>query len=480
MEQKNNLNNKSAIINHVITNLKNYHLLNKKLLLAVSGGVDSTALLMICDIISKKYPVNITAIHINHNLRADDSEKDSKFIENLCGQLNIPIIIKDGSEINNKYSKSKNLENNLRQIRYKLFSDEILDKNMDGLLTAHHLNDHVETFLLKVSRGTGLDGMEGISSYIEQKEFSDLKIYRPLIDIPKKFLFKLCLNMNVSPRQDKTNISNKFSRNRIRNNIIPEFERINTNFLESIKRVTDLITSMNDYHKEKAATTLENLNLEEKEFNLSFDRKKFNSLNKFNKKFIINFMIKSKWNINMLENKHLNYIIEKSESRNKNFSLDLPNPMILTASNSRLLIKDLSHVDNLELGQEVFIEDEGEFIFNSLKINNYYSNKFTEKNIKNIYWSAQFNGDISYYPVKIRFPAKDDEYHVYGEKNSKKLSKIFIERKIPNEWRRNLPIFETRGKILWVTGLPPAKWAKVEPDCKKIFNLELIPNDLFK
>ena len=480
MEQKDNFDNKPNIINHVIEKLDSYKLLNKKLLVAVSGGADSTALLLICNLISKEYPISFIPIHINHNLRTDDSEKDSKFIENLSNRLNMPIIIKNGSIEGNEYSKSGNVENKLRHIRYKLISDEIIDKKINGLLTAHHLNDHAETFLMKISRGAGLDGMEGISPYIKQQEFNNIEIYRPLLEIPKKSLYKLCLEMNVFPREDKTNISNKFSRNRIRNNIIPEFEKINTNFLDSIKRVTDLIASTNNYHKEDTNNTLSTINFMEDKFGVCFNRELFNSLNNFNKKFILNFMVKSKWNINILENKHLNYIIEKSESSKRNFSLDLPRPLILTATNSTLFIKDLNHINNLELDDEMFINNEGEFTFNSLKLTNYYSSNFTEKVIKDIYWSAQVNGDINYYPIKVRFPEYGDKYHVYGEKTSKNLSKLFIEKKIPKEWRKDLPIFETKGKILWVAGLPPAKWAKVDPESNKVFNLKLLTNNLFK
>jgi tRNA(Ile)-lysidine synthetase-like protein len=191
-------------------------------------------------------------------------------------------------------------------------------------------------------------------------------------------------------------------------------------------------------------------------------------------------MVKSKWNINILENKHLNYIIEKSKSSKRNFSLDLPRPLILTATNSTLFIKDLNHINNLELDDEMFINNEGEFTFNSLKLTNYYSSNFTEKVIKDIYWSAQVNGDKNYYTIKVRFPEYGDKYHVYGEKTSKNLSKLFIEKKIPKEWRKDLPIFETKGKILLVAGLPPAKLAKVDPESNKVFNLKLLTNNLFK
>ena len=181
----------------LIRNLEKFDLIDKKLVIGFSGGGDSTSLIIALDKLRKlDYKLNFEAFHVNYGLRKD-SDKDQKFVENKCDELNICLTIhnlKDQKLIPNSES-----EDNLRNIRYNIISSHIIKTKSYCLITAHNLNDHVETFLMKLTRGTGLKGMEGLKYFSIINKFNDLKIFRPFIEIYLlhflKFNFYFLINL---------------------------------------------------------------------------------------------------------------------------------------------------------------------------------------------------------------------------------------------------------------------------------------------
>ncbi|MEC7880565.1 MAG: tRNA lysidine(34) synthetase TilS, partial [Chloroflexota bacterium] len=295
------------------------------------------ALLLLLESISKKSNLKIHAVHVNHKSRKERSDNDEKLVKSLCNKINIPLTITNRPFLKEK-EKTSNIENYFRESRYEEFLKIAHDTNSYGVFTAHHLNDHVETFLMKITRGSGLQGMEGINELIE---LNGLKIYRPLIQIPKNLLIKFCYKNNILTNYDHTNNSNAYSRNRIRNNIIPEFEKINPNFLNSINRITKIVSQINSREKIRISNELKKMEPNIKENEISFSRIIFNNMPEFDKKLMLKINSEKLSPNTFMENKHLDYIIEKSYSNNNNFSLDLPGPIKLNVSKTRITIKKL-------------------------------------------------------------------------------------------------------------------------------------------
>ncbi|MFN8576827.1 MAG: tRNA lysidine(34) synthetase TilS [Candidatus Sericytochromatia bacterium] len=226
---------KNSVTNKIISFISQNNLFNNndRILIAVSGGFDSTFLVDIIYNIQNLFKIDRIAIaHINYNLRGNDSINDKNFVIDLSKKYQFEIFTLDIDL--KEYIKSNkikdSLENIARNIRYEFFKDISLNNNFNKIVLAHNANDHAETILLKLIRGT-VTGLKGIEV---KKIFKGLELVRPILCISREDIEKYCITNKLYPRTDITNLKNDYTRNRIRNNILPLILRENPNFLESI------------------------------------------------------------------------------------------------------------------------------------------------------------------------------------------------------------------------------------------------------
>lgn len=177
---------------------------------AVSGGVDSMLLLDL--MAEEKLPIQV--LHVNYHLRSEESEQDELLVRNYCESNKIPITIesiylKENLEIN-----GGNLQNEARKVRYDFFKQELNKVSNSKLVLAHHLNDQLETFFLQLLRNSGLAGLSGMSQ-------AKNKLLRPLLNFKKEEIYSVAIERKINWREDKSNSKNDYSRNRLRNEIIP-------------------------------------------------------------------------------------------------------------------------------------------------------------------------------------------------------------------------------------------------------------------
>ncbi len=194
---------------------------NAKIVLAISGGPDSVCLLDVFYKLQKKYDLQLIITHVNYNLRGKDSQEDERFVKELAKKYNLKI------EILKPEIKSKiNLENNLRDIRYDFFEKIRQGNNFDWVAVAHNADDQAETFLMRILRGAGLQGLSAM-------KYKSAKIIRPLLNIPRQEILEYLKENKLKYRIDKTNLQSVFLRNKIRNKLIPYLEK---NYNPNIKK----------------------------------------------------------------------------------------------------------------------------------------------------------------------------------------------------------------------------------------------------
>lgn len=193
----------------------------QNVLIALSGGADSVALLHFACALAKKMQFKIYACHVNHNLRST-AKRDENLVINLCKELNVPLLVKKIAVKTFAKKEKLSIEHAARKLRYKALEDAAKEFNCKVMAFAHHADDNVETFLLNLLRGTQLKGLGGIPA---KRPFGELKIIRPFLCLSKAEILEYCKYHNLPFENDETNFDDIYTRNFIRLNLLPMLEK---------------------------------------------------------------------------------------------------------------------------------------------------------------------------------------------------------------------------------------------------------------
>ena len=229
--------------NTLVKNFKNFlfqeELISQgdKFIVGISGGADSVGLVKLLLAIREKFDLQLHLVHVNYNLRGEDSKGDENFVRDFAKEYNLTLDIINYEE---GLKKGKNLEEYLRDFRYEQFERIRNKKNFDWTVVAHHQDDQIETFLINLFRGAGVDGLKGM--LIKDLE---RKIIRPVLNFSKKEIVEFLEATGQDWREDHTNRENVFLRNKIRNILIPIIEK---EYSPQFKqRVANMTTQLQEY-----------------------------------------------------------------------------------------------------------------------------------------------------------------------------------------------------------------------------------------
>ncbi len=223
-----------------------------KIVLGVSGGPDSVCMLDVMAKIAPKYDLELIVAHVNYGLRGKDSDKDEKFARELANKYEIKIEVFKNLKLSFRKMPS---ENELRNIRYAFFEKVRRENNFDLIAVAHNQDDQVETFLMRVIRGAGLQGLSAM-------KYKNNFIIRPLLGISRKEILEYLNRINLAYRTDKTNVENLFLRNKIRNNLIPYLQKnFNPQIKETISGSINSIAEDTDFLNQFTAELSKEKNL---------------------------------------------------------------------------------------------------------------------------------------------------------------------------------------------------------------------------
>ena len=426
-------------MNHVLDD----YIFNNYVVIGVSAGPDSMCLL---DLLQKK-TTKIVVCHINHNVRKESIEEE-EYITKYCQDKNI---ILEKTTINNY--QENNFENEARKKRY-MFYEEILKKyNSKTLLLAHHGDDLIETILMKISRGSNLEGYAGIK---EISNFKNYQIIRPLLKYTKEDIINYNKSNNIKYYNDSSNQSTNYTRNRYRLNILPLLKKEDKNIHKKYLKYSKTLIEYDDYIKREVKRNINNVY---KDNIINID-----NLNKLDTFLIKNILYNIMNNIyqnknNIITDRHIQNIISLLNNTKPNIKIDLPNNKEIVKEYNKLIIKDkTSDIKNykIEFNDKIEIEN---LIIEKIESEDDDSNSVCRLNSK----------DITL-PLYIRNREDGDYIILKGSNNRKKIKEIFIEKKLPLNKRNNYPLLvDSNNNIIWIPNIKKSKFCN-----KKSENYDII------
>ncbi len=271
----------------VVNTIKRYEQIKSgdTIVVGVSGGPDSICLLNVLKNLQNELKINIVVAHINHMIRKE-ADSETEFVQDFCKQRDIKCFVKKADVLQIAKEKKLGTEEVGRKIRYDFFEEV---KNLVGgnkIATAHNANDNAETVLMNFLRGSGSTGLKGI------EPIRDNKLIRPIIECTRQEIEQYCNEKGLNPKYDKTNQENIYTRNKIRNMLIPYIqENFNPNIIETINRMSNLIATDEMYFKSIVKQSYKETFISRTEKEIILDLKKFNVLEKVIKSRLIIYTI---------------------------------------------------------------------------------------------------------------------------------------------------------------------------------------------
>jgi len=373
---------------------------NQTFLLAVSGGADSMALAFIFNDLG----LNFQIAHVNYKLRAEDSDADQKVVADFCFKNEIKFHLYEVSERDNKPENSIQLW--ARELRYNFFKRIQEKENLEFLVTAHHLNDQLETFIINLSKASGIKGLSGIPA-------NDHKILRPLLHFSKEEVYNFAAKNQIEFREDLSNKKSDYLRNKIRNEVVPKLLETNEHFLDNFKKSIHYLNQTKDFVQQQIEDIEHRITISNGECKI-LDKSKLNLASDF-----VKFEILKKYGFEKeAEIKKIFTSETGSTFFSKNFQL--------TINRNELILNTLDQ--NTDIQDKILLIKKIDPSENQTIINLESTIESIEGINKTVRWD--FDAEKITFPLQLRRKEEGDVFFPTGFSGKKKVSKFFKDEKL--------------------------------------------------
>ena len=425
----------------IIDNCKEYSLIPKGsvVTVALSGGADSVALLYALNRLKDRLGITVKAAHLNHLIRGDEAFRDEEFVKNLCSSLDIPLICEEIDVPKLAKKQNLSLETAAREIRY-----EFLNRVCEGglIATAHTASDNLETLLLNLARGTAIGGLCGIPVKREN-------IIRPIISVTREEIEKYCAQNNLSFVTDSTNLSDDYTRNKLRHSIVPVLRELNPKIEKTVLKTSRSVTEISNMIKSSAENYIKENFADNK-----LDVSNLDGLNpEIAKRVIIEFVKICDSDVS-LESCHIENIYKICLKCGKT---GIPKNKYCQNKNGYLFVG--SNDENLK---------KPEFSVEITKIS---------ENVNNLLLNNSLDCDKIVGKLVLRTRQSGDSIRLANRGCTKKLTKLYNEFSVPVNLRDTLPVISDDLGVVWIHGIGVAERCAVSKKTNSVYVIGVKENE---
>lgn len=418
----------------------------KKLLLAVSGGLDSMVLVHLF----QQLNYEIVVLHCNFQLRGLESFEDQQFIQEYSNTNAIPFVFTQFDTEAFAADCKVSIQVAARELRYSWFYEQLAIQKGDFILTAHHADDNLETFLINLSRGTGLEGLTGIPAQNE-------KVIRPLLSFSRQQMEEYASVNKLKWREDSSNASDKYLRNKIRHHLVPLLNELNPNFISSFEKTQSFLSEAQELVDDAAIMVYQQVAREEGE-DIYFDLVRLLQLPNYSSylyQWLKEFGFTAWDDI---------YELVTSQSGKQVLA-----PYFRLIKNRDCLI--LSPLPSQENQQEFKIESIESKVKFPLNLDFSTVSKIGVASNSTIF----VDQDKLVFPLTLRHWNEGDVFQPFGmEGKSKKVSKLFKDEKLSLIDKEKVWLLCSNNQVVWVIGIRQDERFKIDPNSKKLLKIECI------
>ena len=460
----------------VIEQIKSYDMIKTgdRVIIGVSGGRDSVCLLAMLNRLSREWGFSILAVHVDHMLRGEEAERDKKFVKDLCASLSVPCMIVNTDVAALANAKGLSIEEAGRMARYKAFETAARKLNekdpyaSSKVAVAHHRDDNVETILLNLSRGSGLKGIKGMMPVSVNGQMT---VIRPLLGVGREEIEQYIKDRKLTFVDDSTNFSDDYARNKIRLNVIPELQKVNSRVSEHINETASTLTQIQEYMEKQIESAMSGV-VDVRDDSIAIDARNFKDQDPAIQTGIVYRCIgKMSGTLKDISHIHVRDVISLV-GKQTGKRIELPYGLVALKSYGNIIIRketDLvkrerkdydrtpvhmvmeSHLNislkDIENGGKAFLmADGGKLTFRIVEVNDRNRYILTQKKL----YQKAFDCDTIKGSLILGRPQPDDEIKFAG--GTKSLKKYFMDEKIPWEVRSRLLVLRDVESTLWVLG----------------------------
>lgn len=444
------------MLDKIRATIKKFNMLSygDSVIIGVSGGADSVCLTDVLNSLREEYSIDITLVHINHNIRGEEAQRDEDYVMELGESYGNKVKVFSYPVEDMARNEGLTVEEMGRQLRYQAFYE--VAGNRGKIAVAHNLNDNCETMIMRFFRGTGIKGLGGISAARD-------RIIRPLINISREEIEDYCNNRGLKYCTDSTNSVDEYTRNKIRLNVIPLIQReFNENIVATMSRTAELMADEDSFMEEVAKKAYKDCEIEPKRI----DIERLLSYDKVIRRRIIRLgFVDYSVDLHDISYEHVENVLSLCDKESGKI-IELPNGLRAIREHNTIFFyktgekKDFQY--NIKIGEKYELNEIGVGILLSKE-------KYGEIGKKVCTISLDY--DKINTNLVLRGRQIGDKISLYG--GTKSIKRLFIDEKIPLSKRDTIPLLAQDNDIIWIKDMKTSSYFKAAENSENILYLYL-------